>query len=97
MAYKQGHMVTVNAYGGLLTENVVQALARDLMVTAMFKAERENMPVILTVHDEIVSEVRSDLADAKALRQIMEDRPAWAMELGIPVSAETWTGDCYRK
>jgi DNA polymerase bacteriophage-type len=96
-AFKKGHMITVNAYGGLLTENVVQALARDLMVHAMFAMKREGFPVILTVHDEILSDVERSRADATAFRQIMEDRPAWAIHMGIPVAAETWAGDCYRK
>lgn len=96
-AFKQGHMVTVNAYGGLVTENVVQALARDLMVYAMFALKREGFPIILTVHDEIVAEIEKSRADEIAFRQIMEDRPQWAVHMGIPVAAETWSGDCYRK
>jgi DNA polymerase bacteriophage-type len=96
-AFKQGHMVTVNAYGGLLTENVVQALARDLLVYAMFQMRKNGFPIILTVHDEILCEVLRTLADEKAFGQIMVDRPRWAIEMGIPVQAETWAGDCYRK
>jgi len=34
---KTGQWKTIDAFGGLLTENVVQGLARDLMVEAMFK------------------------------------------------------------
>jgi DNA polymerase bacteriophage-type len=96
-AYKQGHMITGDAYGGLFTENVVQALARDLMVHAMMLMEKNGFPVILTVHDEIISEVLKALADEAAYRQIMQERPLWAVHMGIPVSAETWAGDCYRK
>ena len=36
---KTGQWKTIDAFGGLMTENVVQALARDLMVNAMFKLE----------------------------------------------------------
>lgn len=96
-AYKQGHIVTVSAYGGIVTENVVQALARDLMVYAMMICERENFPVILTVHDEIISEVPEALANADTFRQIMEDRPEWAVNMQVPVAAETWAGPRYHK
>lgn len=96
-AKKMGQWKTIKAFGGLLTENVVQALARDLLVTAMFKCERNGLPIVLTVHDEIVSEPEIANADEKALDQIMRDKPAWASALQIPVATETWMGDRYRK
>lgn len=96
-AMKMGQWKTIDAYGGLLTENVVQALARDLMVSAMFKCEQEGYPVCLTVHDEIVTEPDAGTADALALKQIMCDVPAWAKAMRIPVTADTWVGDRYRK
>ena len=48
---KMGRWVTVDAYGGILTENVVQALARDLLVHAAFICERRGngLPIVLTV------------------------------------------------
>lgn len=96
-AYKMGRMKTITAFGGLLTENVVQALARDLMVAAAFKAEKNGFPVVLTVHDELVTEPEKCNADHKALEQIMADIPQWAKDMRIPVKAEGWTGDRYRK
>ena len=96
-AMKTGQWKTIDAFGGLLTENVVQALARDLMVAAMFKCEKNGLPVVLTVHDEIVTEPLVADADPKALEQIMQDRPDWAIAMNIPVKAECWAGDRYRK
>jgi|SRR6202166_1550703 len=96
-AMKKGQWATINAFGGLLTENVVQALARDLMVAAMFKCEKNGLPVVLTVHDEIVTEPLVADADPKALEQIMQDRPDWAIAMNIPVKAECWAGERYRK
>lgn len=94
---KSGQWRLVNAYGGSLTANVVQASARDLLCEAALKCEVEGLPVVLTVHDEIVSEVSSGRADPKVLNQIMCDAPAWARELGIPIAAECWAGNRYRK
>jgi DNA polymerase len=96
-AMKLGQWKTIDAFGGLLTENVVQALARDLMCAAMFKAERNGMPIVLTVHDEIVCEPLEADADELALAQIMCDMPDWAKALQLPVATETWTGERYRK
>ena len=95
---KSGKWVTVNAYGGLLTENVVQAIARDLMADRMFAVEFElGYPIILTVHDEVVAEVLAALADYKAMEQVMSEAPPWAKAMRIPVQAEGWMGDRYRK
>ena len=96
-AKKLGQWREISAYGGLLTENVVQALARDLMVSAMFQCEKENLPIVLTVHDEIVCEPEVKYADEKALTQIMTAGTAWSKELNIPVATETWTAMRYKK
>lgn len=96
-AMKLGRWRTIDAFGGLLTENVVQALARDLLVAAMFKCERNDLPVVLTVHDEIVAEALTHHAEPALLESIMCDIPQWAKEIQVPVSAECWAGRRYRK
>lgn len=94
---KNGRMVTVAAYGGLLTENVVMGMERQLLVRAMFRAEAENLPVIFNGYDEIVCEAEEANASWPLLKQIMEDRPRWAEEMKLPVAAEGWTGTRYKK
>jgi DNA polymerase len=96
-AWKMGQWKRISAYGGLLTENVVQALARDLLVAALFRCEANNYPIVLTVHDEAVADLPAYEADAKMLEQIMCERPDWARALQIPVAADCWIGDRYRK
>lgn len=96
-AKKSGRWRTIHAYGALLAENVVQALARDLLVRAMFQCEANNIPVVLTVHDEIVGEPDEALANATLLEQIMASPPRWAEEIKLPIKAECWIGDRYRK
>jgi len=97
-AYKpdQGGWITVRAWGGHLTENVVQGTCRDLMVAAAFRCEREGYPVVLTVHDEIVTEVEDGpRADWKLLAEIMRERPAWAQRW--PIDVDGFHGYRYRK
>jgi DNA polymerase len=94
-AQKMGRWQRISAYGGLLTENVVQALARDLLVFAMFNCEANDYPIVLTVHDEIVSERPG--ASKVVLDNLMAERPQWARALQIPVKADCWDGDRYRK
>lgn len=96
-AKKMGRWLTISAFGGLLTENVVQALARDLMVAAMFKCEKAGLPIILTVHDEIITEPEKEGLDPLALRQIMCEGTDWSRAMQIPIAAETWIGDRYKK
>ena len=82
-------------WGGLLTENVVQATARDLMATAMMALELKGYNVILSVHDEIISEVPDDFGSLEEMIEIMTRVPAWAN--GCPVNAEGKEGKRYRK
>jgi DNA polymerase len=83
-------------YGGLLMENVVQATARDLMADAMLRLEAGGKyAVLLSVHDEVVTETTDDVTDARELETIMSLTPDWAD--GCPVTASGWAGLRYRK
>ncbi len=74
-------------YGGKLAENVTQALCRDLLANALVTVENAGWPIILHVHDEIVTEVPNtpDYTVAE-LERMMCDLPAWAA--GFPLAAE---------
>jgi DNA polymerase len=83
-------------YGGILTENIAQAISACLLRYAMQKAESAGMPVVLTVHDELVCEVDEDSPLGEVdLKNIMEAAPAWA--IGLPIAAEPWEGFRYGK
>jgi DNA polymerase len=95
-SYKQGRWDAYEPYGGQLTENAVSALARELLVHAMFAFEAAGYPIVFTVHDEIVVERMGSLAK-EAIEQIMSERPPWAEKLGVPVKAKAWVGSRYWK
>lgn len=82
-------------YGGKLTENVVSAIARDLMVEAMLRMETAGYETILSVHDEILAEKTEGTGDLKEFENLMAALPAWAE--GAPVRVEGWKGKRYRK
>lgn len=82
-------------WGGLLTENVVQATARDMMAVAMMALEMKGYPVILSVHDEIICEVPDGHGTLDEMIEIMTRVPAWAD--GCPINAEGKEGKRYRK
>ena len=85
-------------FGGLAAENVVQATARDVMVEAMFRAEAENLPMVFTVYDELVTEPLASRTDAAVvLGQCMEERSGWVREFQIPIRAECEVMDAYTK
>lgn len=82
------------AYGGMICENIIQAVARDIMAEAMVRVDPV-YPLVLTVHDELVSEVEEKLADLKNFTRLMSLTPEWAE--GFPIAAEGWIGRRYRK
>ena len=74
-------------YGGKLTENIVQAVARCVMTDGMLRIQ-EKYPCVLTVHDEVVALVPEDDAEEAekwVLAQMVMD-PEYMK--GIPLDAE---------
>ena len=82
-------------YGGLLTENAVQAVARDLMAHGMLTAEEAGYPMVMTVHDEGVADVPVGQGTLAEFERLLCDLPTWAA--GLPVVASGWEGLRYRK
>lgn len=56
-------------YGGKLTENIVQATARDILGVVMLRAKAADLPIVFHIHDEIVVEapISRPLADVEDL------------------------------
>ena len=81
-------------YGGKVTENVCQAIARCIMGEQMLAIAKRYKPV-LTVHDSVVCCVPDDELDEA--RQYIEDcmstTPSWAE--GMPITCESGIGKSY--
>lgn len=90
-----GKFVKSKGYGGLFTENCVQALSRDVMVEGMFRVEEHGYPVVLTVHDEVLSEHPVGHGSVEEFGHLLSVVPSWAD--GLPVAAAGWRGTRYRK
>ena len=79
---------STSLYGGKLTENVVQAIARDLLVRVILECEKAGIPIVLHIHDEVIAcvpEVQAEQAMEKMI-QIWRTVPQWAE--GLVLDAE---------
>lgn len=83
-------------YGGLLAENAVQGLCRDLLRDAMREVSK-TYPVVLHVHDEILIEAPKEQAESALhlLCKIMSTPPKWAEN--FPIRVEGFTNRHYTK
>ncbi len=84
-----------STYGGKLTENIVQAIARDLLVYSMQECEKEGYHINLHVHDEAAPEVYGDQYSLEEFKMLMSRTPGWAE--GLPLACSGWEGRRYRK
>jgi DNA polymerase len=82
-------------YGGKVTENVVQALARIVVSGQMLAIRDAGYHVAFQVHDENVCVVPEDKAEQaqKDIVELMSTPPVWAPDL--PVACEAGMADTY--
>lgn len=85
-----------DTYGGKLTENIVQAVARDCLACAMLNAEKAGYNIVFHVHDEMIVEVPNSDTDAESIiTKLMALSPPWAPDL--PLKGETYATPFYKK
>lgn len=84
----------IRTYGGKLTENIVQAVARDILGTVILRAREAGLNIVFHIHDEIVVEATPDqsLADVEAL---FSKPIAWCRDL--PLKGAGYTTPYYLK
>lgn len=72
------------SYGGKLTENICQGIARDIMKFGKLNCESAGYSVLLAVHDELLAE--RDKVNIDEFIKLMTTLPPWAK--GCPIKAE---------
>lgn len=88
---------SISLYGGLLVENIVQAIARDLLADKMLLLDLRGYEICGHVHDEILIEAPINKVDELTLKvdKIMKMPIPWAK--GLPIHAETNNLRYYKK
>lgn len=66
-----------------LSNNATQGTAADIMRETIVRAHKAELPILFTVHDELV--IQGDYSEE--LHKIMETSPSWAE--GLPIAADT--------
>ena len=82
-------------YGGKLTENCVQAIARDCLALAMLRLDERGYHITMHVHDEIVVEEPYNGRTVEDVCSIMAEPIEWAKGLLLP--ADGYETDYYKK
>lgn len=84
-------------WGGKLFENLIQAIARDCLATAMLRLDQQGYRIVMHVHDEVVVEVpkESALAALEEIESIMAEPLSWAP--GVILTADGFVSEYYRK
>lgn len=84
-------------WGGKLTENLIQAIARDCLAVSMTKIQQSGYHIVMHVHDEVIVEVPSKDAEGhlKRIEELMGEPIDWAP--GLILTADGFTSEYYRK
>ena len=82
-------------YGGKLTENIIQSIARDLLADALLRLDAAGYKIAMHVHDECVLEMPYGQGSTEEVDQIMGQPIPWAA--GLPLKAESYETEFYKK
>lgn len=83
----------IESYGGKFVENIVQAIARDILAEAMMRIENEGFNIVMHIHDEVV--IESDSSSIEEINEIMSIVPIWAP--GLSLEADGFESKFYKK
>lgn len=82
-------------YGGKLTENIIQAIARDCLRDAIISLYKSNREIVMHVHDEIIIEGKERKGELEEICKIMGAPISWAPELQL--RADGFISNYYKK
>ena len=85
----------LETWGGKLTENIVQAFARDCLAESIIRLEQRGFEVNFHVHDEVILDVPEGVSSAEEVSAIMCEPIAWAD--GLPLNADGYECNFYMK
>lgn len=88
---------SVDIYGGKFVENIVQAIARDILANAIMNVDSQGYKIVMHVHDELVVDI-PEFDSKKSLEKInniMCNPPHWALDL--PLKADGYLTKFYKK
>ena len=83
----------IESYGGKFVENIVQAIARDILAEAMMRLEKKGFNIVMHIHDEVV--IESDSSSIEEVNEIMSVVPEWAD--GLILDADGFESEFYKK
>ena len=83
----------IESYGGKFVENIVQAIARDILADAMMRLEKKGFNIVMHIHDEVV--IESDSSSIEEINEIMSVVPSWAP--GLILDADGFESEFYKK
>ncbi len=91
------HWEPIKTWGGKMTENIVQAIARDCLALAIDRMAAKGYLPVMHIHDEVVVEVPSAEREKhlEAIEAIMAEPIPWAE--GLELTAAGFTADYYQK
>lgn len=95
LSYVSPEKGRISTWGGTLTENIVQAVQRDILAHAIVRLDESGYRVVLHVHDEPIAEVEIGFGSLEEYVEILAAVPAWAP--GLPIEAKGWEGTRYGK
>ena len=87
--------VDEETYGGKLTENIIQALTRDLLADGLLTVDRAGLSIVGHVHDEVIAEVPQGSVNVSDFEELVCKTRKWSQT--IPVAAEGKTVFRYAK
>jgi DNA polymerase len=88
-----GKWTPVQAWHGVLIENVVQGIARDLLAAAIVRAEARGLEVVHHAHDELVVEAPIGTIAAQDVLALLLEAPPWAA--GLPLGGKVRSGPLF--